>query len=256
MEFKGLIKSHSPEWMLKVHKRYNVWKSHQQRKANAKLSTKAVFDDIYANNKWGGQRGEFCSGGGSAPEITSSYINIVNAYITRHANDIQTVVDIGCGDFRVGSQLQLKPNMRYIGVDIVESLISFLNKTFSAPSRSFLCRDVIVDDIPNGELCLIRQVLQHLSNQQIIAILEKIKAFRYVLVTEHHPSPAVLRRKNIDKPHGADTRVLDDSGVYIEAKPFGIIQSSVVLRVKAAPILKQEGEEIVTYLIESDLNCC
>ena len=156
---------------------------------------------------------------------------MVNAFLVERTNEIRTVVDIGCGDFRVGSQLRIAPDCQYICVDIVYSLISFLDTRFSSPSRTFLCRDVITDDIPDGELCLIRQVLQHLSNRQIMSILEKTAAFPYVLITEHHPSSVVLREKNSDKPHGGDTRVLDDSGVYIEAEPFDITHAKVVLRV-------------------------
>jgi len=31
----------------------------------------------------------------------------------------------------------------------------------------FLCLDIISDELPDGDLCLLREVLQHLSNREM-----------------------------------------------------------------------------------------
>jgi len=72
--------------------------------------------------------------------------------------------------------------------------------------------------LPDADLCLIRQVLQHLSNAEIHAVLENISHYKYALISEHVPkSPKSFNR---DKPHGPDVRAYFGSGIYLERKPF------------------------------------
>src|SRR5689334_14063560 len=66
-------------------------------------SVPTVFSEIYRRNMWGGQAGVFYSGPGSDPVVSRPYIEAVSDYI--RASGIKSVVDIGCGDFRVGEQL-------------------------------------------------------------------------------------------------------------------------------------------------------
>ena len=49
-----------------------------------------------------------------------SYADVIRAFI--RDKGITSVVDLGCGDFRVGSMLQIQ-GVKYIGVDIVSDLI-------------------------------------------------------------------------------------------------------------------------------------
>ena len=60
-------------------------------------------------------------------------------------------------------------NFFYNGVDIVDELIEHNRKTFRHPNIRFHCMDAAKDnvDLPFGELLIIRQVLQHLSNADI-----------------------------------------------------------------------------------------
>lgn len=67
------------------------------------------------------------------------------------------------------------------------------------------------------DLCVVRQVLQHLSNDQITRVLKRLQPFKTAIVAEHHP--ARLLRPNLDKHTGADTRIEFDSGVYLEYPP-------------------------------------
>ena len=82
-------------------------------------------------------------------------------------------MDLGCGDFRVGSRIA-RPGLSYHGVDVVEELIRYNTKHFPGPGVTFSCRDLTRDDLPDAQLGLIRQVLQHLSDDQVQRTLGRI----------------------------------------------------------------------------------
>ena len=77
---------------------------------------------------------------------------------------------------------------------------------------------------------MIRQVLQHLSNTQIAAILAKLRAAD-LIVTEHVPTaPGVVRNK--DKAAGPDIRLYRKSGVFLESPPDESHKGPTTSRVK------------------------
>ena len=65
---------------------------------------------------------------------------------------------------------------------------------------------------------IIRQVLQHLDNKSIIKILNKIKSYKYAIITEHIPKNIFI--PNIDKNIGLTTRLEFNSGINVEIEPF------------------------------------
>jgi hypothetical protein len=79
--------------------------------------------------------------------------------------------------------------------------------------------NIIEDELPQGDLCLVRQVLQHLSNQQILKTLKSLARYPHVIATEYVYAGPGLRR-NRDKPHGPGTRMPKRSGVFLESSPF------------------------------------
>jgi hypothetical protein len=56
---------------------------------------------------------------------------------------------------------------------------------------------------------------------------------------------------NKDKPHGSDTRIIDNSAVYLDKSPFNIPGLSLLLEVDAIVNLRKEGEKIKSFLIEN-----
>jgi len=155
----------------------------------------------------------------------------------------------------VGKMLQAD-GVKYIGIDIVDGLIRRNQKAYGDKNTSFLCQDIVGDNLPDGELCLIRQVLQHLSNSEIGTVLQKIRQYRYVLVTEHYPAPFVKCRPNLDKPHGPDTRIMDDSAVYLDQPPFNVPSQSIALvcEADAQTYLVHKGERLRMFMIENEPN--
>jgi len=218
------------------------------RRANRARTVKEVFTRIYKRNIWGGKPRQFNSGNGSTEYHAFLYANAVKTFIKERI--ITNVVDLGCGDFRVGNKLQMD-RLKYIGVDIVDDLIKRNHEKYGTADIEFQCLDIISDELPNAELCLIRQVLQHLSNSQIISILHKIKKYRYVLITEHYPAPGALFSPNKDKPHGPDTRIYDNSAVCLDLPPFNMKISKMLLEVDPYPNLADQGGKIRTFLIEN-----
>ncbi len=178
-----------------------------------------VFSEIYLRGLWGDEKdgSPFYSGPGSEAGVSGPYVQAVKQFI--EANGIRSIVDVGCGDFRVGSRL-VGPSLSYHGVDVVGDLIRYNSEKFSSAHVVFYCRDVTVDALPAGDLCLIRQVLQHLSNDQVARVLARCEQYPYVIVTEHLPSPTKAWTPNLDIHHGNETRVGYESGLLLDQPPF------------------------------------
>jgi SAM-dependent methyltransferase len=207
-----------------------------------------IFSEIYSGNRWGGERGSFHSGSGSTVEHAEAYARAVRALID--ARETRHIVDLGCGDFRIGALL-IDDRCTYTGIDIVPSLIDNNRRLYASERVRFECLNIIDDELPTGDLCLIRQVLQHLSNEQIGKVLEQTNKYPYVVVTEHYPAAQALRRKNADKPCGEDVRIYDGSAVFLDAPPFDRRLAGLLLDVDAGHYLMQPGERMRTYLIEN-----
>jgi SAM-dependent methyltransferase len=190
-------------WTLpKIHRTYKT------------LTVSETFQKIYGTKAWGDNGGPFCSGAGSHGLIADQYCALVIKFI--QDNQVRSVVDLGCGDFAVGKRIVEATNVRYCGIDVVPELIEHHKRTVNNPRVSFQCADITSEPLPSADLCLVRQVLQHLSNDEIMKVLTNMGNFSHILVSEDVPvHPRVFNR---DKPHGPDVR--SRSGVYVEHPPF------------------------------------
>jgi SAM-dependent methyltransferase len=144
----------------------------------------------------------------------------VRAHIDALGIERPVIVDLGCGDFRVGEELLAGWNADYVGVDVVPALIEHHQGVYANDRTRFVCADVVEDPLPPGDVCLIRQVFQHLSNEQIMLVLTKLEQYAHVIVTEHYPADEETAIPNLDKAPGADTRLAANSAVYLEKPPF------------------------------------
>lgn len=186
---------------------------------NRHLTAQEVFTRVYAEKIWGQGDEAFYSGPGSNPEAAKPYADFVTGFITQ--NNIQRVVDLGCGDFRVG-QMIAASGVNYVGTDVVQPLINENNKRFGNDHVRFECLDIASDDLPDGELCLIREVFQHISNAQISAVLPKLKKYGHVLFTDVQPETAGGFRINKDKVHGDTSRLVHHAFLRLDAPPFNV----------------------------------
>lgn len=140
-----------------------------------------IFNQIYEINYWG-----HGSGDGSALQNTVEYNNTLRTFLDDH-DDIQKVVDLGCGDWQSTFDIynNLKTPVEYVGIDIVPSVINANREKF--PEHTFHCQSLMdVDNLPNADLYVLKDVIQHWSNQDLIEFMDKLTAnphkFKYILL--------------------------------------------------------------------------
>ncbi len=181
--------------------------------------TKAVMRQIYEKHLWGGSQYDFYSGMGSHNKsLVDPYIHVLRSFLTSFSQPIR-VCDLGCGDFNVGRQLH-DLTIQYIGVDIVDELITRNELKYASPNLEFDCLDISEDQLPSADCVILRQVLQHLSNAEIMRIAKKLSAYQYVIVTEHMPNGQF--NPNLDIVSGQGIRLKKESGVDLLSSPFNL----------------------------------
>jgi SAM-dependent methyltransferase len=215
---KHLIKSLFPHFLIQA---LRFFRHCAAVKRNSKRSAKAVFQEIYRKREWGSNPGDFFSGAGSADnQYAKKYIDMIIAYLQSQGKQ-WSIVDLGCGDLNI-SKYFFPYCSRYTGVDVVPELIEKHSRSGFGDHVRFMCLDIAEDDLPDGEVCLIRQVFQHLSNNQIINILKKVKKYSVCFITEHYPhdNPRIVPNK--DMVQGSWVRVYKNSGIYLDRPPFDV----------------------------------
>lgn len=181
--------------------------------------TKAVMEQIYDMHLWGGNEFDFYSGNGSHDsKIVKPYLDAVISFLTSHNNSL-TVCDLGCGDFNIGKHLT-QHTKYYLAIDIVDELIERNKGKFNNDNLEFLCLDIAEDDLPKADCIIIRQVLQHLSNAEILNIVKKLTNYKYVILTEHLPHGNF--EANTDKIASQGIRLKEKSGVNLLEPPFNL----------------------------------
>lgn len=222
------------------------------RRGNRRKTAAAVFDHIYATGVWGGSKECPSSGQGSRGPVVEEFVREISKFIA--SKNAKSIVDIGCGDFHVGKELlaATAADVKYTGIDVSSIVVDHVGKLYAGQNVSFLCGDASEMPLPNADICLIRQVLQHLSNAQIMKICEKCAQYKYVIVIEHYPPGERLFKPNLDKPHGADTRLEDHSAVVLDKPPFNLKNVRTLLNVPAK-IDDPSWGRLVTVVIENVL---
>ena len=154
-------------------------------------SISQIFTKIYQRNSWSNG-----SGPGSSSEFTAEYREFLEKFLIN--NQISTVFDIGCGDWQFSKLINWN-NVNYTGIDIVESLIQTNNTLYSSHNIKFLLLNAIEKELPQADLFIIKDCLQHLSFASIKKILKNILKYRYILfVNDHH-----TEYKNVDCEDGS-----------------------------------------------------
>lgn len=172
---------------------------------------------IYEMKLWGTGESQFYSGEGSHnPSIVKPYLQAIISFFKSLENP-PVVCDFGCGDFNVAKQL-VQHTKKYIAIDIVPELIDHNKQAFQNEKLAFYCLDISKDDLPTGDCAILRQVLQHLSNGEVQAVLNKLNHFKYIILTEHIPTGDFTPNKDIVSGQGI--RLKKQSGLDILAPPF------------------------------------
>lgn len=160
------------------------------------------FDRFYqsTDSEWGGT-----SGWGSNPTATLPYRQFLEKFI--HLNNIKSVVDIGCGDWSFSKYIDFTP-ANYIGFDVVRSVVERNNSLFSSQRIKFEVMPATYDDIPDADLLIMKDVLQHLPNDDIFNFQKRLfPRYRRCLITNSFDKVGSYR--NTDLPYHGAFRCLD-----------------------------------------------
>ena len=133
-----------------------------------------IFNNIYKNNIWNENNPNIpLSGPGSSLENTKDISKILNDFI--YSNNVNSILDLGCGDLTWISKTDFfnDSKISYTGIDIVEFLIN--EHKIKYPNKNFYVKDIVSSVIEYSDIIIIRDVLFHLKNNDIISIFKNIK---------------------------------------------------------------------------------
>lgn len=144
------------------------------------LPLKEKFSAVYDKNVFGGADSR--SGAGSDLVQTEIIRRAIPDIVRRYG--IRSFLDAPCGDWFWMQHVDLGVS-RYIGADIVESMIEKNRRQFGKPGVEFACLDLSNDELPAVELIFSRDCLVHLSYEDALNILRNFKASgaTYLLTT-------------------------------------------------------------------------
>jgi hypothetical protein len=148
-----------------------------------------IFTNVYETNLWGNNNNkEYNGSSGEGSDINynkDSYVPLLKKFITD--NNIKNIVDLGCGDFRCGKLIYDDLDISYTGYDAYKKVIDYNSSQQSLPKYSFIHLDFCnnKETIINGDLCILKDVIQHWSLDYIYNFLDYLveyKKFKYILI--------------------------------------------------------------------------
>ncbi len=221
---RSLVKKVVPQALLAVRHRWRLGRSIKRvDKDLSGMSVSEIFSEIYRRQLWGKPAGDrqFSSGHGSVMEQhVAPYVAAVGRYV-EGLGWKPSVVDMGCGDFNVGNRIRQYFGT-YVACDVAREVLEENKVRYSNLDVEFRQLDIISDDFPDADVCIIRQVLQHLSNADISQIVKKLLKFQILILTE--PLPKSEFTPNLDQPTGVSSRLARGipSGVVLTKPPFSL----------------------------------
>ena len=148
-----------------------------------------IFTNVYENNHWGDNNNDEYNGssgeGSNIDYNKDTYVSFLKKFIAEH--NIKNIVDLGCGDFKCGKIIYDDLDVTYIGYDTYKKVIDYHLKQHSLPKYSFVHLDFCnnKENIVNGELCILKDVIQHWSLSSIYTFLDYLvesKKFKYIII--------------------------------------------------------------------------
>jgi len=130
------------------------------------------FSAVYKNRVWlNGRQAGALSGLGS--EVANT--GVIRDQLPQMLKSLgtRTLLDIGCGDFNWMKEIRLP--CAYIGVDIVRDLIKVNAIRYGGERRRFAALDATREPLPQADAVLCREVLFHLSFEDIWSLIENVR---------------------------------------------------------------------------------
>jgi SAM-dependent methyltransferase len=180
------------------------------------------FSEIYENNVWAHGSGE-----GSLEIHTRGYREFLQEFLVQ--KKISSVVDMGCGDWQF-SRLVNWHGARYQGFDVVPSVITANKQKFSSGHVSFNVYSGNPAELPEADLLIAKDVLQHLPSQTVADFLPHLSKYKYALLTNCVNAKGETQNGDIEL---GDFRPLD-----LRLAPFHL---------KSSPVFSFEKNETSLY---------
>lgn len=199
--------------------------------ACAQQTPEEEFTEIYRRGVWGT---EGFSGGGAQLANARQYVHFLQSFLKE--KNIRSVIDIGCGDWGLSQHIDWT-GIQYTGYDVVRYIIEKDQQLFGTPTIMFVHADALETDLPEADLLICKDVLQHISNANIIHFLAKLNKFKHCLITnDFNFTP---NKNNLDVDHGG-FRAIDPS-----QPPWRELDLT-------APPFNSQGHKILTF--QSQIN--
>jgi len=157
----------------------------------AQSDREKVFTKFYEEGPWD-ENGFVFSG--AQIEITREYVDFLQDFMKK--NNIQSVVDVGCGDWAFSRYIDWS-GVEYKGIDIVKLVIDRNQRLFAKSSITFIHGDALEMDLPEADLLICKDVLQHLPNADVLRLLKQLHKFKHCLFTDY-VDPITLSSYNRD----------------------------------------------------------
>lgn len=103
------------------------------------LDCASIFSLVYSGRAWGGTGDKPCSGSGSEGPAADDYVTLVRKLIIDR--NLSRIIDVGCGDFRIGMRLVNNLPVKYLGVDVVPAVVEYNQRAYGCERINFQCLD-------------------------------------------------------------------------------------------------------------------
>jgi SAM-dependent methyltransferase len=164
-----------------------------------------VFTSIYRQKHWGEG-----SGGGSSEEQTAAYRQFLSDFILK--KKVKSVVDLGCGYWAFNELINWH-GAAYTGIDVVDAVQGQNRAKSATENRHFITGDIRTCDIPKCDLLIIKDVLIHWTNAEVITFFGRKLPAKHILITNDDR----VQEVNTDISVPGQYRDID-----ITKKPFNI----------------------------------
>jgi len=189
------------------------------------------FTKVFDMNLWGDPKCR--SGEGSNPNSKTVQDDILamRAFLEK-AHPVHSIVDAPCGVFGWLSTFLAKedPNIEYSGYDIVPKIIA--QNRLNYPDSNFEVVDLTTSSVPKADMIICRDLLNHLTVQDIHKVLNNLKESRtrWLVISNNKGAP------NADKyMRDGDSRTIDITKapfnfgrIIMEYKHLTLFQNEIV----------------------------
>ena len=157
------------------------------------------FTRIYEKNEWGspdeqdGGPSDLYSGEGASATRCASYLTYVNSMLENTPKG--KVVELGCGDLRLTSKMDMDNLTQYTCVDVVPEIVKRANVKFNSMPQcrgnngERKCTAIIADgsrSLPHGDTLIAKDVLMHWPTETIHSFTSNVLPnFKTALITHN-----------------------------------------------------------------------